>query len=57
MKDKKEVVKKHMLKVLINFMSIRDKTMDDKLIYIPYDNKPNYPFCVLKLLLKKIENC
>ena len=28
-----------------------DKTMDDKLIYIPNDDKQNFPFCRLKLLV------
>ena len=32
---KKKVVKSGIL---------RDKTMDDKLIYIPYNDKQNYPF-------------
>ena len=28
-----------------------DKTMDDKLIYIPNDDKKYFPFCRLKLLV------
>ena len=30
---------------------LRDKRMDDKLIYITNDNKQNDPFCRLKLLV------
>ena len=33
-----------------------DKTMDYKLINIPNDNKQNYPFLRLKLLVKKFEH-
>ena len=33
---------------------LRDKTMDDKLIYIPIDDKQNYPFCRLTLLDVKV---
>ena len=29
---------------------LRDRTLDDKLIYIPNDDKQNYSFCRLKLL-------
>ena len=33
---------------------LRDKTMDDKLIYIPNDDKQEYPICKLKLLFWKV---
>ena len=33
----------------------RDKTMDDKLIYIPNDDKQNYSFFILQLLVEKFE--
>ena len=29
----------------------RDKTMADKLMYIPNDDKQNYPFCRLQLVV------
>ena len=32
---------------------LRDKTMEDKLINNPNDDKPNYPFCRLRLLVEK----
>ena len=32
---------------------IRDKTMEDKLMYIPKDYTQNYPFCKLNLLVEK----
>ena len=35
---------------------LRDKTMEDKLIYIPNDDKHNYPFCWLKLLVEKFDS-
>ena len=31
---------------------LRDKTMDDKLIFIPNDDKQNYPYFRLKLLVE-----
>ena len=31
--------------------ALGDKTMDDKLIYIPNDDKQYFPFCRLKLLV------
>ena len=36
--------------------SIRDKTMDDKLLYIPNDDTQNYPFCRLKSTLNEPTN-
>ena len=34
-------------KVMVIFAWIlRDKTMDDKLMFIPIDDKQNYPFCI-----------
>ena len=35
--------------------TFRDKTMDNKLMYIPNDDKQNYPFCGSKLLIEKYE--
>ena len=32
---------------------LRDKTMDDKFIYIPIDDKQNYPFCSTQNLRPK----
>ena len=32
----------------------RDKTMSDKLIYIPNDNTQNYPFFRLQLVVEKL---
>ena len=32
---------------------LRDKTMDDKLMYIHNDDKQNQPFCILRLLVQK----
>ena len=34
----------------------RDKTMADKLIYIPNDAIQNYPFCKLKLVVETFEH-
>ena len=31
---------------------LRDKTMDDKLKYIPSDDKQNYQFCIFKLVIQ-----
>ena len=33
--------------------SKRDKTMDDKFLYAPNDDKQNYYFCRSKLLVEK----
>ena len=34
---------------------LRDKTMDDELIYyIPNDDTQNYPFCRIELFVKQI---
>ena len=41
----------HVLKVTHNCN--RYKTMNDKLMYISNDDKQNYPFCNLKLLVEK----
>ena len=38
-----------------NHGSLVNKTMDDKLIYIPNDYKQCYPPCKLKLLMEKIK--
>ena len=37
---------------------LKDKTIDDKLTYIPYDDKLNlnYPFCRLELVVKSFDN-
>ena len=35
---------------------VRDKTMDDKLIYIPNDDEHNYFICRLKLLVEPVWN-
>ena len=32
---------------------LRDKTMDDEFIYIPNDDKQNYPSCRLKLIVEQ----
>ena len=37
------------------FRDPRDKTMDNKLIFIHNDNKQNNPFCKIKLLVEKFE--
>ena len=34
---------------------LRDKTMADKLMYIPNDDTNNYPFCRLKLLVQSLD--
>ena len=34
----------------------RDKTMTDKLMYIPNDDTQNYPFCRLKLVVETFEH-
>ena len=34
-----------------------NKTMCDKLIYITNNDKQNYPFCRLKLLVEKFGHC
>ena len=34
----------------------RDKTMDDKLMYIPNYDTQNYLFCTLKLVVKTFEH-
>ena len=31
-----------------------DKTMDEKFMYIFNNDKQNYPFCILKLLVKSL---
>ena len=31
---------------------LRDKTIANKLMYIPNDDKQNYPFCTLELMVK-----
>ena len=36
--------------------ALGDKTMDDKLIYIPTDDKQYFPFCRLKLLTISLNN-
>ena len=33
---------------------LRGKTMDDKLMNVPTDEKQNYPFYILKLFVEKI---
>ena len=33
---------------------LRDKTMDDKFIYVPYDNLQNYPPLLIKNIVKKV---
>ena len=38
---------------MIHLGILRAKTMEDKLIYIPNDDK-KYPFCTLKLLVEKV---
>ena len=35
---------------------LRDRTIDDKLKYIPYDDRQNYPFCRLKFLVETTLN-
>ena len=32
-------------------MILRDKTMDEKLMYILNDDNQNYPFCILQLVV------
>ena len=34
---------------------LKDKTIDDKSIYIPNDDKQNLPFFRLKLMVKSLE--
>ncbi len=34
---------------------LRDKTMTDKLMYIPNDGAQNCPFCILKLVVEIFE--
>ena len=34
---------------------LRDKTMDDNLLYIPNDDKQKYPFCGLELIVESLE--
>ena len=36
---------------------LRDKTMEYKLVYIPNDDKQNFSFYRLKLMIKKARNC
>ena len=36
---------------------LRDKTMDNKSMYIPDDVTQNYAFCRLKLLVEKFGHC
>ena len=44
--------------ILCHFIAIlKDKPMDDKLMYILNDDKQNYQFCTMKSLTKKMENC
>ena len=33
----------------------RDKTMADKMMYIPYDDTQIYPFCRLKIMVVTLE--
>ena len=35
---------------------LRDKTMSNKLIYIPNDNTQNYPFCRLQLVVESFKH-
>ncbi len=35
---------------------LRDKTMADKLIYIPNDDTKKYPFCRFKLVVETFEH-
>ena len=39
----------------LRFFVLRDKTMADKLMYIPNDDTNNYPFCRLKLVVETFE--
>ena len=51
---------KSSLQICCNFLSVpgtyRDKTMADKLIYIPNNNTQNYPFCRLKLVFETFKH-
>ena len=44
----KKNVKSDMDMISCNSRILRDKTMADKLIYIPNDDTQNYPFCRLQ---------
>ena len=44
-------------KICLVFSGIlMDKTIGDKLMYIPNDDTQNYPFCSLKLLLEMFKH-
>ena len=34
----------------------KDRTMADKLLYIPFDDTQIYPFCILKLVVETFEH-
>ena len=37
-------------------MDLQDKIMTDKFMYIPNNDKQNYPFCRLKLVVETLYN-
>ncbi len=42
--------------LITNNKDIRDKIMDNKLMYIPNDDTQNYPFCGVKIVVETFEH-